>query len=98
MSVKDDLIAAKALIDTPEKWCKGIHKGQNCTMWAVGDATRQHSGGMRWLDCEVALSRAVPKSFVGPSGVHPIVAFNDAEETSHADIMALFDRAIEGAK
>jgi len=91
MGLKDDLIAAKALISTPDKWCKGIDSGKNCVMWAVGRATGTMTGNNnRWHEAEHALRKALP----GHYGGHPVVTFNDLPETTHADIMALFDRAI----
>jgi hypothetical protein len=100
MTVKDDLIAAKALIDAPDKWTKGIHfsGGRYCAMGAVGAATRQPHGGSRWAECDRALIKSAPRHRwrEGVDG-HPVVAFNDDPATTHADIMALFDRAIERA-
>ena len=42
-----------------------------------------------------ALARAVPKSRQGPSPLSTIQAFNNAKDTGLADVLALFDRAIE---
>ena len=88
-SVRENLIAAKALIDTPEKWCKGAyeHLGCYCALGALGMAekgspTRYSLDGMRGLRVWVQLP------FTSVS------AFNDDPTTTHADVMALFDRAI----
>lgn len=91
-SLKDDLVAAKARIDTPEKWVKGIDhtRCRLCAMYALYEVVPI---GHRTSDCETALWRKVPSSY-RQGRTHPVVAYNDAASTTHADIMALFDRAI----
>jgi hypothetical protein len=82
MSLKDDLIAAKKLIDTPEKWA------EDTLPKAVIQAIDLNPA--RWTAARVALLAAIPG--------HPsLVAFNYDPATTHADVMALFDRAIEAA-
>lgn len=97
MGLRTDLASAKAMIDTPKKWCQGsYHTGgfhgfdQHCMLGAVmasdvnfdsRDATRE------------ALLRALPKA--DRRKPHALASFND--EHSHTEIMALFDRAIEVA-
>lgn len=90
MTLRNDLIAARALIDTPEKWCKGIHPTRKCAMYAVEAVT---GNGDRFAACGDALGNAIPTSKLKDCG-HSVVLFNDAPFTTHADIMALFDRAI----
>lgn len=99
MKLHDDLIAARALIDVPQKWVKGVDFGHGrlCAMGAVGRATNQPMGGFRWSDCENALIKALPSKTRGHAG-HSVVVFNDAPKTTHADIMALFDAAIKAAE
>lgn len=94
-SLKDDLVAAKALIDTPEKWTKGIDhtRCRLCAMFAVYKAVPT---GRRTSDCETALCRKVPSSY-RQVRAHPVVAYNDAASTTHANVMALFGRAILAA-
>ena len=95
----DDLRAAKALIDTPEKWTKGIGRpGCYCAMYAVGAAIEQRHGGVRWGVCDTALRKALPARRRATVDSHPVVAFNDDPSTTHADIMALFSRAIATAE
>lgn len=97
MSLANDLRAARALIDAPERWTKGVFclDGKYC---ALGAALAVSIPG---LPIELALSDAVPASFHN-YGWHlrivRIVRFNDAPATTHADIMALFDRAIAKAE
>lgn len=96
MTIRDDLIAAKALIDTPEKWGKGSDRSQPCALQAL----RSVEGGTNYLSLRgyLALCYAIPEEspyrhFGHPA--HPFVGgYNDDPSTTHADIMALFDRAI----
>lgn len=81
-TVKENLIAAKALIDTPEKWIKGELSKNGCYC-ALGAVQRASNYNVRTKD---ALYDALPD--VG------IMTFNDDPNTTHSDIMALFDRAI----
>jgi hypothetical protein len=99
--LSDDLRAARALIDTPEKWCKGLADGRNCVMWAVNYVTTGKAsctaGGYRQREAERALRRQVPRMPFDHGGMldaHPVVRFNDDPATTHNDVLALFDRAI----
>ena len=105
MTLKSDLIAAKALIDTPEKWQKGDYGSVEDCMCALGACRAAIYGTTEFLPrgdwrgdengLAEALRAALPErwsqSFSGVSD------FNDAPETTHADVMALFDRAIAAA-
>lgn len=95
MSLRDDLIAARALIADEAHWCKGSHdkNGARCAMGAViavTEATDRHA--KRYDALWAALNEQLPARFSGM-----IRAYNDANDTDHADILALFDRAIEAA-
>jgi hypothetical protein len=99
MSVKDDLIAAKALIDTPEKWGKGSGlrgplRPQRCAIHAACDM----SAGSLWREDAVvdALTAALPTGFLGR--LLALADYNDDPSTTHADIMDVFDRAINAAE
>ena len=103
MSLRDDLIAAKALIDRPEKWGKGRNRvaladgtACYCTAGALYYATRFCGNVSLAADrasaCEDALAGLLP-----PIRYTGIRGFNDDPSTTHADIMALFDRAIAAA-
>lgn len=85
MSTRDDLIAAKALIDTPEKWCKG-------TMQIVRSVPPYNSycavGACRSFAASDALTEELPEGF------YMLSVYNDHPTTTHADVLALFDRAI----
>jgi len=99
MSVKENLIRAKALIDTPEKWGKDFYYEQDgclCVVGALGKAMGISASGGQFCDSLVrALNAELPES--APIRNH-LPAFNDHPDTTHADIMALFDRAIAAAE
>jgi hypothetical protein len=88
-TVKENLIAARALIDTPEKWVQGAFEdgGGLCAIGACGVVTT--GDPQNWQPAE----RAALLAFV-PAEVGSVMLYNDADTTTHADIMALFDRAI----
>jgi hypothetical protein len=95
MGVKENLIAARALIDMPEKWGKGsrgLRGTRECAMTACGALKlKSHEfDGVR-----LALTAALPhgSDLTAPA----VVRFNDDPSTTHTDIMALFDRAIASA-
>lgn len=89
-TVRENLIAARALIDTPEKWGKGDYQprpGCFCSIGAIDAACGRMSENAEAID---ALRAALPERFERDG----VVAFNDDDSTEHTDIMALFDRAI----
>lgn len=90
MSVRDDLIAAKALIDTPDKW----QDREMSVIQAVAVATR---GQEAYTRAKAALFAQIPREFVRSSVFDALHAY-DKSAPSHAAVMALFDRAIEAAK
>lgn len=96
MTLRDDLIAAKALIDTPEKWGKGPD-GLNCP--AQGACAMNACASLpppaAWY-ATLALQAELPSGDWNERML-PVAAYNDDPATTHADIMALFDRAIEAA-
>jgi hypothetical protein len=88
-TVKENLIAARALIDMPEKWGKGSYQEGGCHC-AIGAVLKVQ--GLLGISCfagdeENALKAALPT-------LDMVEHFNDHPFTTHADIMALFDRAI----
>jgi hypothetical protein len=98
MTVRDDLIAARALIDTPEKWVRGHYERQGCYC-ALGAARKALYGTTDWRPGEdwrgddnhvtTALRRELSEEWHGS-----VDDFNDDPSTTHADVLALFDRAI----
>jgi len=94
-TVKENLIAAKALIDTPEKWGKGPNGIDpppcgKCVMNACNAAADRTA-------VEFELYGVLRDALLDGDWHNqslPLAAFNDHPDTTHADIMALFDRAI----
>lgn len=100
MTVKEILIAAKAKIDTPEKWAKNAaaydehgypcdrYEGRAVSWCSLGaiDAVIDpcERHGTWWV-------REALRDIVGLS----IAEWNDHPDRTHAEVMAAFDRAIE---
>ena len=85
MTVKEQLIAAKALIDKPEKWCQGNAidaQGRICASQALRTIT---GGGLADAEYE-----ALADAMAGPGSL--VCAWNDTH--THAEVIAAFDRAI----
>lgn len=93
-SVRDHLIAARALIDTPEKWMKGSYHSQStgclCALGALGVAAHGDAYDWEYVDAKALLSVLRPDD----EDWLIVVDFNDHPDTTHADVMAWFDRAI----
>ena len=102
MTLHDDLVAAKALIDTLEKWTKAaVDNGPGtpcCTVRALNRVSPWRSE--RNDAAREALRQQIPATYRGFRSKQYGVAlgnYNDDPTTTHADIMALFDRAINAA-
>lgn len=92
-SVRDDLIAARSLIDTPEKWGKGDGLlSPDLPLRCIVSAACAASSGSDLESIFETLRAAVPGQKRGL-----LQSFNDAPATTHNDILALFDRAINAA-
>lgn len=103
MSPAEQLRAAKALIDTPEKWTKG------CNARAFDGASLDPRDVLASCFCSFGAMVHVEDNsdnrreadhalFMAVGEIAPFpgyISFNDADTTTHADVMALFDRAIE---
>ena len=91
MSVRENLIAARALIANEANWAQGkdvdASKGRYCAAVACTDFPTAY-------DMFNALGDALPDAFKRPGwhGVARLFKFND--ESGHGDVLALFDRAI----
>lgn len=99
MTAADQLRAAKALIDSPEKWIKGRFAVDKLGLTTSYDDPRATCfcavGACRRYCFRGDLDEALPESFVAlGKKASPVVEFNDHPDTTHADVMALFDRAI----
>ena len=88
MTTLEVLTAARKRIDTPSKWCKGyISAGSRCCiMGALDEVTLTY--------IEFHKAKDVLLSQVGDG----IEEFNDHPTTTHRDVLALFDRAIEAER
>lgn len=103
-SIVEILIAAKALIDTPEKWTKGALARKSLTS-PFSCATRDPEATC-WCAMGALVHVTPPLSFavaraewlLRRSMGTSIPVFNDGHHTTHADVMDAFDRAIELAK
>lgn len=97
-TVKENLIAAKALIDTPEKWGRGHYEADGC-LCALGAARKAFFGTADfsrldgWSGDRNPVAQAI-KCHLSPVWHGCVDEFNDARSTTHADVMDLFDRAI----
>lgn len=98
MTTKEILIAARALIEKPEHWMQGAyaakHGGVHVDPWAV-DACAWCAWG--------AVSKFTPLRYFTPAydALKAVVGclpdFNDDNGTTHAEVLAAFDRAIAAA-
>ena len=93
MTPKEVLIASKALIDTPEKWCK-YHSSLSYRLCANTALNRVPIPGGAYKAGHI---RGGARWFLADNCDGFIESFNDHPDTTHADIMALYDRAIEAA-
>lgn len=102
MSVRETLIAAKALIGTPEKWGKGQFRDANgrlCARGACGIASGKSFASKEASWAEYELIRFLPprvdhRSWQSHGPLSALANYNDDPATTHTDMMALFDRAI----
>lgn len=100
--IAEILRKAKALIDAPEKWTKGafardrsggsvpIAGDEACAFCAAGAI---YSVIDKFNAAEFDLEDRAA-SAIGQAVGGSIAGFNDDEDTTHADVMAAFDRAI----
>lgn len=93
-TLADDLRAARALIDTPEKWIKGDwFEGTRCCAAGAARKVLRDAGHRAMIGFwATPLAHALDEAAGGN-----IVAYNDDPATTHNDILALFDRAISNA-
>lgn len=101
MSLSEDLRAVWALIDTPEKWTKGAYardaNGQSvpsisgfAVCFCIIGANDRY--GQNGFNIDNAVREKIPPAFQYLSD------YNDHPDTTHADMKALFDRAIAEAE
>jgi len=89
-TTRDVLIAARALIADERNWIKGANfrKVAGCDCFCADGAVEEVFRNRPWEPGVRPALRAA-----SPNGM--IVTYNDADETTHADVLAMFDRAIE---
>jgi hypothetical protein len=97
---RDILVAARALIADEPRWCKDAYVSHHVELgsqWsahgAVQSVTNDLYGTVVWRQAVLLLAEAIPADAVRYLG-HDLDLYNAAPGTTHADIMALFDRAI----
>lgn len=88
--VTDFLMETKKLIDSPEKWIKGAYKknGCYCIIGAIHEVI-----GYSEETFEEAYNMVM--DVVVSKGFSCVPNFNDAPETTHADVMNVLDLAME---
>ena len=96
-TIKDRLRAARALIDKPEKWTQGRYFDNMygvesyCASGALSEAAlTPDEGNKAWTHLYNSVERHTGRNWGG------LVAWNDAPERTHAEVMQAFDRAIDG--
>ena len=87
----DDLRAIRAIISSPDQWRQG-EMGPGCCV-AVAIAYVTNIWNPRWR----AACQAIRQS-AGIDDNSCIPAWNDALDTTHAKVLAAFDRAIAAAE
>lgn len=90
--IKETLIKAKEIISDPDKWIKDNYydpdrEGCYCSLGALGMAEDGHPSGFSF-SLKYYLSEGLPE------GLYSVADFNDDPETTHSDVMAMFDKAI----
>ena len=91
------LHAVRGLIDRPNKWIKGslISNESHCILGAMGVTywSPRYAGrrdGLEWA----AMYEKVDATLRSLTDTGGLASFNDADSTSHDDIMLLVDSAI----
>lgn len=88
MTIKEQLIKAKELINTPEKWCQYSYSnnGQCCMSGAllkVGCRNTYHDSTYHLL-----------QQVIGIDGKMSLAEWNDQSDREHSQVMEAFDKAI----
>jgi hypothetical protein len=101
--VLDILIRARKLIEAPERWTKGAMArnsvGARVSAYAPDAICFCAQGALKkasdWDDHLSQAALRLNRAITIPVGY---ITYNDEPETTHADILALFDRAIEAER
>jgi hypothetical protein len=104
MTTAEILIAAKALINTPESWAQLAYEGAGsppkcyCPMGAVNvTAGLNSTHGEEFRGEETPMYKEALFKAVGVESQHEFEGWNDQEYRTHQEVMTAFDRAIEMA-
>lgn len=100
MLLAERLIKAKAVIADPNDWGKGDDRNCACALDALRVGIDETDNDQGVMDAAKLLRVCLPATFeTDPNDWNsPVAQFNDRPETTHADIMALYDRAIAKAE
>ena len=101
MTTLQILKAARELLSTPERWTKGwsardaagnrlATTDPDAVCWCAGGAVERITGGSTQSGGKAEIVLAI----VLPDKAICLGLWNDAPSTTHADILALYDRAI----
>lgn len=106
MKTSEILIAAKALIDQPEKWTQH-HAARNADgeQSSFNPATKEFTGAVCYCSWGAlyAVEKLMPATYsdawntLCDSAIAPI-SFNDAHGRKHSEVMAMYDKAIRLAE
>jgi hypothetical protein len=101
----DALRKARELISDPARWTQGFFahsktgrrvdpRGRSAVCWCVLGACDRVAGRSRNAnaDAQIALHKARPR------GYRNVAHYRDRPKRKHADVLALFDRAIAAAE
>ena len=99
------LVTARNLITDSSHWTKGLlardsqgreidYNSNEATCWCISGAIFKVMGYIGTSNPNMLIHNTLKKYL--PPGFTVTVYFNDHEATTHADIMALFDRTIAG--
>src|SRR5688572_20219324 len=83
------LVQARGSIEAPEKWTKKPNVYDLGAPICIGQALQR-----AWGDCIPNDLLALLTKAVGVSNAPDILAWNDAPERTHAEVLAALDRAI----
>lgn len=99
MTTAEILRAARALIDTPDKWLhEGGASGRDGDRRCVGAAIYDAGDGQVPFSCYE--DHPVWGTFKRANGLlgRPLPAWNDEPERTHAEVLDAFDRAIAASE
>jgi hypothetical protein len=93
-AARDVLVAARKLIETPDKWVRDPYRNGwgdcHCTVTAIGEAITDIGYDVATeMAAEAAIKRAI-----GVDKMFSVMVWNDAPERTHAEVLAAFDKAI----